>query len=62
MSALELKFKRLRSGIKQFQLAQEIGISASRLSQIESGRRAPSTEEVKAIRRALSRRNVKKAV
>ena len=38
---LRLKIIRLKAGLLQYQLAAHLGIHASRLSEIESGRRTP---------------------
>jgi transcriptional regulator with XRE-family HTH domain len=44
MEAIELKIKRLRSGLKQYELAAKLGISPTQLCEIELGRRKPSPE------------------
>jgi len=36
---LQMKIMRLKAGLLQYQLAAQLGIHASRLSEIESGRR-----------------------
>jgi len=46
---LELKILRLKAGIRQYELAAKLGIHPSRLSEIESGRRAPSPELVERL-------------
>jgi transcriptional regulator with XRE-family HTH domain len=53
MTGIELKIERIRCGLKQLALAQEIGIHPTRLSKIENGWETPTQEEIKAIRRAL---------
>jgi transcriptional regulator with XRE-family HTH domain len=44
MEAIELKIKRLRSGLKQYELAAKLGISPTKLCEIELGRKKPSPE------------------
>jgi transcriptional regulator with XRE-family HTH domain len=41
---IELKIRRLRIGLKQYELAAKIGIAQTQLSEIETGRRQPSPE------------------
>lgn len=55
---LELKLARIRAGIKQKELAAEIGIRADRLCFIESGRRKAHPAEVKIILAILKRHGV----
>lgn len=43
-SGIELKIARLRAGIKQYELASQVNITPSHLSEIESGRREVSLE------------------
>ena len=44
VNGLELKIARLKIGLHQYDVAAKLGIPASRLSEIESGRRQPSPE------------------
>ena len=44
MDPLELKLMRIRLGLRQYQVAAQIGIAPCRLSEIETGRRQPSPE------------------
>lgn len=46
---LELKIARLRTGLKQYQLAAKVGITPTQLCEIEAGRRQPSPELLKRI-------------
>ena len=45
MNGLELKIRRIRAGMTQYDLAQEAGIHPSRLSEMETGKR-PVTDAV----------------
>ena len=45
MNGLELKIRRIRAGLTQYDLAQEAGIHPSRLSEMETGKR-PVAEAV----------------
>ena len=47
MNGLELKIRRIRAGLTQYDLAQEAGIHPSRLSEMETGKR-PVTDVVTA--------------
>jgi len=44
VNGLGLKIMRLKSGLRQYEVAGQVGIPANRLSEIESGRREPSPE------------------
>lgn len=44
ISGLELKVLRLRAGLRQYELAAQLGITQTKLSKIECGRAQPSTE------------------
>ena len=44
VNGLGLKIMRLKSGLRQYEVAGQVGIPANRLSEIESGRRGPSPE------------------
>lgn len=45
-NGLEIKITRLRSGLKQYELAAKLGINQARLSEIETGRREASPDLV----------------
>ncbi len=44
VNGLDLKLRRIRAGLFQYQVAEAIGIAPCRLSEIENGRREPSPE------------------
>ena len=44
MQGIEIKVARIRAGLRQYQVAAQVGISPSKLSEIESGRKQPSRE------------------
>lgn len=44
VNGLGLKIMRLKAGLRQYEVAGQVGIPANRLSEIESGRREPSPE------------------
>lgn len=46
---IELKVKRIKAGLRQYQVAAEVGVAPCRLSEIETGRRQPSPELVQRI-------------
>lgn len=46
---LQLKIMRLKAGIRQYELAARLGIHASKLSEIESGRRTPSPDLIERL-------------
>lgn len=53
MKGIELKIARIRAGLKQYELANMVGISQNRLSMIELERRQASPELLERIREAL---------
>lgn len=44
-----LRFRRILSGLKQYEIAEKVGISESTLSKIENGRRKLSPAESEAL-------------
>jgi transcriptional regulator with XRE-family HTH domain len=44
MHGVELKIARIRVGLKQYELAARVGITQTKLSEIECGRLQPSPE------------------
>ena len=52
-SGLEIKIGRLKARLKQYELAARLGISTTKLCEIETGRRQPSPELVQQIERVL---------
>lgn len=57
MKGLELKIARIRTNLKQWQLASKVGISQNRLSQFELGRQPIPPELAVKIKRLLSETN-----
>lgn len=53
MDGIELKIKRIRAGVRAYELAHQLGMSESALSRIETGRKQPSPEITKRISEAL---------
>lgn len=53
MKGIELKIKRIRAGLRQFEVAAMVGIPATKLCEVEAGRRRPSDELVKCILQAI---------
>lgn len=49
MDALELKIARIRAGFRQYELAAKVGITQTKLSEIECGRLQPSPELLQRI-------------
>ena len=49
MTGLEVKLKRIRAGLKQYQVAAAVGISPNRLCEIELGRRKVEPDLLKHI-------------
>ena len=50
---LQIKLARIERGIKQWELAQRIGIRPDTLAMIENGRRPGSPEQLQKLREAL---------
>ena len=46
---VEIEVARIRAGLRQYEVATSVGILASRLSEIEAGRRRPSPELLERI-------------
>ncbi len=49
ISGLELKVLRIRAGLRQYELAAQLGITQTKLSEIECSRAQPSKELLKRI-------------
>ncbi len=49
VKGLDIKIARLKAGFRQYDVAAQLGIPPSRLSEIESGRRQPSDELLKRL-------------
>ena len=56
VKSIDLKLARVKSGIRQYDLAARLGISPSRLSEIESGRRKPSEEIIERFFQIISKK------
>ena len=50
---LEIKIARIRAGLRQYEVATSVGIPANRLSEIEAGRRRPSSELLERILKGI---------
>ena len=46
---IEIKIARIRAGLRQYDVAKSVGILSNRLSEIEAGRRRPSSELIERI-------------
>lgn len=55
MNGLEIKIKRLKSGLKGYELARQVGITPDKMSQFESGRAVPSADMLAHILRVIDR-------
>jgi transcriptional regulator with XRE-family HTH domain len=55
MDAFELKLKRIRSGLRQYQVAAKVGIAPCRLSEIEAGRREADPELLQRILKVIEK-------
>ena len=54
MNGLDLKIRRIRAGLTQYDLAQEAGVHPSRLSEMETGKRPIDDVVVDALDRELA--------
>ena len=61
VNGIDIKARRLRAGIRQYDLAARIGIYPSRLSEIEAGRRRLSPELLEFILEAIEEKQDAKA-
>jgi transcriptional regulator with XRE-family HTH domain len=55
MDAFELKLKRIRSGLRQYQVAAKVGIAPCHLSEIEAGRREADPELLQRILKVIEK-------
>ena len=55
VNGIELKIMRIKEGLRQYQVADRVGIPANRLSEIESGRRQPSPELARRLVEVIQR-------
>ncbi len=53
-NGLQLKIARLRAGLKQYELVAKIGISATQLCEIETGRREVSPDLLERILQVIT--------
>ena len=53
MKGLELKITRIKAGLRQYEVAARVGIPATKLCEIEAGRRKASDELFKRILQAI---------
>lgn len=49
MKGLELKVSRIKAGLRQYEVAAKVGIPATKLCEIEAGRRKPSDDLLRRI-------------
>ena len=54
VKGLDIKIARLKAGLRQYDVAAQLGIPPSRLSEIESGRRQPSDELLQRLLEVLN--------
>ena len=54
VKGLDIKIARLKAGFRQYDVAARLGIPPSRLSEIESGRREPSSELLEQLLQILN--------
>ena len=52
---LNIKIKRLRAGLKQYDLAAKLGIAPTQLCEIETGRKEPSKGRLQKLQTILGR-------
>ena len=52
-AGLRLRILRLKSGLRQFEVAAQMGMHPGRLSEIECGRREATQEQMKRLLRLL---------
>jgi len=53
IDGLELRISRIRAGLRQYELAARVGITQTKLSEIECGRLQPSPELIERIIEAM---------
>jgi len=49
MKGIKLKILRIEAGLRQYEVAAKVGIAATKLCEIETGRREPSEDLVQRI-------------
>ncbi|HWQ89233.1 MAG TPA: helix-turn-helix transcriptional regulator [Desulfitobacteriaceae bacterium] len=60
MDAFEIKIKRLRSGLKGYELARLVGITPDKMSQFENGRAVPSNDLLARILQVIDQQRTKR--
>ena len=55
MNGFDLKIMRIRAGLRQYEVAAKVDLTAPRLCEIEAGRRKASDELLDRIARAIER-------
>jgi len=55
MDGLELKLRRIESGLRQYEVAARVGIAPCRLSEIETGRREADPELLQRILKVIEK-------
>ena len=53
MKGLRLKILRIEAGLRQYEVAAKVGIPATKLCEIEAGRRQPSNDLLERILRVI---------
>lgn len=61
MRGLELKLRRIKAGLKQYEVAARVGIPANRLCEIELGRRKGEPDLLARICKAIERTKPRKS-
>lgn len=61
MDAIQLKILRIKAGLCQYEVAAQVGITQTKLSEIECGRIRPSRELLKRILEAIKEARSAKA-
>jgi len=55
MEGLKLKILRIEAGLRQYEVAAKVGIPATKLCEIEAGRRQPSEDLLERILQVIKR-------
>lgn len=58
MNGLDLKVARLKANLKQYEMANLVGIPQTRIWEFETNRRVPAPEILQRIRRILADRGI----
>lgn len=57
MEGIQLKILRIEAGLRQYEVAARVGVPATKLCEIEGGRRRPSPELLERILQVISGSN-----